>query len=168
MEGSSLAEGISMNPVWRTPTAKGKATAGILLGLRFARGLGLLHGHLSSTNILFDTDHRIQIVEFGSIRLEVQESEIGGFSGVEWTPKTDVRACAPILFGIVVGRPAKDETSVPNDIPELVSKIIEAELCAESETQRSVCDIFTIVKQNNFQIVEGVDHSRGDDLRQLG
>jgi hypothetical protein len=57
-EGSSLTEVISANPIWWTATAKAKAVAGIVLSLRFAHSLGLIHGHLNgcrTSSCLFRT-----------------------------------------------------------------------------------------------------------------
>jgi serine/threonine protein kinase len=87
--GYSLSEVVSIRPVWWTSTVKAQAVAGIVLGLRFAHSLGLLHGHLTGNNILFDSDHCIQIVDFHPIGFEFGESEseseeetqLGGFSG---------------------------------------------------------------------------------------
>jgi serine/threonine protein kinase len=55
VEGISLSEVISTNPVWCTATAKAKAkvVAGIVLGIRFTHSLGLIHGDLNSQNIFF-------------------------------------------------------------------------------------------------------------------
>jgi serine/threonine protein kinase len=156
-EGDSLAAVIAMNPEWWTATAKAKAIVGIVLGLRFAHSFGLLHGCLNSNNILFDVDHCIQIADFGPIRLEVHESEIGGFSGPGWTPQTDVRGFASILFEVVVGHPANGEMSFPMNAPEFVSKIIEAGLRSESKLDEPFSNIFEILRRNHFQIVAGVD-----------
>jgi serine/threonine protein kinase len=79
-EGSSLAEILSMNPVWWTSTVKAKAVAEIVLGLRFAHSFGLLHGHLTTSSILFDSDHCIQIVDFQLI-----PSKVGANEGEEGT-----------------------------------------------------------------------------------
>jgi hypothetical protein len=129
LEGCSLAEVLSVRPVWWTSTVKAKVVAGIVLGLRFVHSLGLLHGRLTTSNILFDSDHCLQIVDFRPILLEVGENEskkkpqLESFSGEELTPKTDVHAFASILFEIVVGRPAKGETSLPTDILPVHSPI---------------------------------------------
>jgi hypothetical protein len=157
LDGCSLSEVISVSPEWWTATAKAKAVAGIVLGLRFAHSLGLLHGHLNSSNILFDVDHHIQMTDFSSIRLEVSDNDIGGFSGVGWTPKIDIRAFASILFEIVVGRPANDQPFVPTYISMFVSEIIKAGLWFECESPGSFCDIFEILLQNYFRIMDGVD-----------
>jgi hypothetical protein len=53
VEGISLTEVISMNPGWWTATTKAKTVAGIVLGIRYAHSLGLIHGHLNSRNIFF-------------------------------------------------------------------------------------------------------------------
>jgi hypothetical protein len=75
LEGCSLLEVLSVNPLWWTSTVKAKAIAGIVLGLRFAHSFGLLHGHLTGNNIFFDSDHCIQIVDFQAIVFEVGENE---------------------------------------------------------------------------------------------
>jgi cell division control protein CDC15 len=77
-----LADVLSNPPGWWTPTAKAKAVVGTALGLRFAHGLGLLHGVVKTSNILFDADRGIQIADFGPIRLVT--SEVEPFSGEEW------------------------------------------------------------------------------------
>jgi serine/threonine protein kinase len=52
----SLADVLLNAPAWWTPTAKAKAVVGIALGLRFAHSLGLLHGAVKASNIVFDAD----------------------------------------------------------------------------------------------------------------
>jgi serine/threonine protein kinase len=164
-EGCSLAEVLSVDPAWWTSTVKAKVVAGIVLGIRFAHSHGLFHGHLTGNNILFDSDHCIQIVDFKPIGLEVVESgseseaeegrRVGGFSGQRWTPQTDISAFASILFEIVVGRPANGEVSVPTNIPYFVSEIIETGLW--SKRGCSFNDILEILRKNRFQIENGVD-----------
>jgi hypothetical protein len=158
-EGWSLAEVIFGNPEWWTSTVKAKIVAGIVLGLWFAHSFGLLHGCLTTNNILFDLDDGLQIVDFQPMLLDVAEegTQIGGFSGEGWSPETDVHAFASILFEIVVGRSADGETCAPSDIPAFVSRIIETVLWSTSETRLSFHDIFEILKQNNFQIEDDVD-----------
>jgi serine/threonine protein kinase len=53
----SLADVLSNPPGWWTPTVK--AVVRIVLGLPFAHGLGLLHGAVKASNVLFDADRRI-------------------------------------------------------------------------------------------------------------
>jgi serine/threonine protein kinase len=74
-ESCSLAEVLFVRPKWWTSTAKAKVIAGIVLGLRFAHSVGLFHGHLTTNNIHFDSDHCIQIADFDPILLKVDESQ---------------------------------------------------------------------------------------------
>jgi hypothetical protein len=87
------------------------------------------------------------------------ENKIEGFSGSRWTPQTDVGGFASILFEVIVGRPMNGETSIPWTVPEFVSKIIEEGVWSESNIRCSFCNIDQILKDNNFNIVEGVNSS---------
>jgi serine/threonine protein kinase len=163
LEGCSLSEVISVKPVWWTSTVKAKAVAGLVLGLRFARGLGLIHGHLTGNNVLFDSDHCIQIVDFNLMVLEVSERErregtqLGGFSRKGWTPERDIQAFASILSELVFGRPPQRKTSIPTGIPDFVSSLITSGLSPIFATSYSFNIILEILKQNNFEIEDGVD-----------
>jgi serine/threonine protein kinase len=164
-EGNSLAEVISENPIWWTATAKAKAVAGIVLSLRFAHSLGLIHGHLNTTNICFDMDHRIQITNFCRMGLEVSESEKDGdiLSGERWSPDLDARGFALILFEIIVGYPimlsrvGNVQIRVPINVPMFVLELIEAHQSPGSRRQQTFNDVFNILKENDFRIVSGVD-----------
>jgi serine/threonine protein kinase len=164
-EGSSLSEVISENPIWWTSTAKAKAVAGIVLGLRFAHSLGLIHGHLNSKNICFDQEHRIEITDFCQIGLEVCESEKDRdiLSNERWSPHLDVGGFALILFEIIVGYSMMQSgvrngpIIVPTNVPMFVSKLIEADQSPGSQIQQTFNNIFNILKENDFEIVSGVD-----------
>jgi hypothetical protein len=165
LEGCSLLEVVSLNPIWWTSTVKAKAVAGIVLGLRFAHSLGLVHGHLTGNNILFDSDHCIQIVDFNPIVLEVgdreTENEYGtqlvGFSRQGWTLERDIEAFASILFELMFGHPPQGEASIPTGIPDFVSRIIKSGLSPISRKRYSFNTILEILKQNDFAIEDGVD-----------
>jgi serine/threonine protein kinase len=163
LEGCSLLEVVSVNPIWWTSTVKAKAIAGIVLGLRFAHSLGLLHGHLTGNNILFDSDHCIQIVDFNPIFLDVGESEsddgirLGGLSGEGSRPERDIDAFALILYELVFGHPPQSEISIPTGIPDFVSRIIKSGLSPISRKSYSFNIILDILKQNDFRIEDGVD-----------
>jgi serine/threonine protein kinase len=145
LESCSLREVLSVRPVWWTSTIKAKVVAGIVLGLQFAHSFGLLHGSLTTNNILFDEDHCIQIADFGPIRLE--GAGIGGFSGPEWTPKVDIHAFRSLLSEIV---------SASGVYETAVSQIIEEGMETKSKVVNSFCDIFRILREYNFDILPGV------------
>jgi serine/threonine protein kinase len=165
MEGCSLAEILLTNPVWWTPTVKAKAVAGIALALRFAHSLGLVHGSLNLSNILFDETHQIQITNFGLLYLEVHEGErpagssVGGVFGEGWTAQADVRAFGSLLFEITVGLTsgANSEETANLGVPKFVSEMITAIRSRNCGHVNSLNYIIDILKKNNFQIEAGVD-----------
>jgi hypothetical protein len=119
----------------------------------------LIHCDFNSNNAYFDVHHHIQTADFRSIGLDVRESKMGGFSGSGWTAQTDVRGFALILLEIVTRRSAKSERSLPPNIPVFVSRIITTGLWSEFNIQDSFCNIFDILKQNNFEIIVDVDRA---------
>jgi hypothetical protein len=162
-EGCSLSEVVSINPIWWTSTVKAKAVVGIVLGLRFAHSLGLIHGYLTGNNILFDLNHCIEIIDFRGIVLEACESEsesgtqFGGVSGKKWTLEKDIQGFVSILFEIMFGVPPQDEISIPTGIPDFVSRIIKSGFSPISRRSYSLNTILNILKENDFQIESDVD-----------
>jgi hypothetical protein len=168
-EGISLAEVISMNPVWWTGTAKAKAIAGIVLGIRFAHSLGLIHGHLNSNHIIFDSDYRIQITDFCVIEEEVETKEKVAKVGVrsiistEWSAKIDFDGFILVLIEILVGHPvthsdvSHGRILLSPDVPTFVSQLISADESSDQGISESFNDIFNILKMNDFQILSDVD-----------
>jgi serine/threonine protein kinase len=75
---------------------KAKAALGIALGLRFAQSLGLLHGAVKASNVLFEADQRIQTADFSLIGLD------NGQSGT--VVRGSVSAFASLLPEIAIGR----------------------------------------------------------------
>jgi serine/threonine protein kinase len=165
---TTLSEVLLGSPHWWTATAKAKTVVGLVLALRFVHSFGLLHGSLKASNVLFDSDGCIQISDFCMNRLSGRDGSdcgigVGGFYGERWTPKGDVRGFALILFEIIVGHlateteAANEITALPHEVPMFVWEIIREELSSNSESRKSFGDIFDILKQNEFQIVRGVD-----------
>jgi serine/threonine protein kinase len=152
--GGSLAEVPSDAPAWWTPTEKAKAIPGIALGLRFAHGLGLLHRGLKASNVLFDGERRVQIADFGPIRLERGDAE--PFSGEESSPAADVCTSASLLFKIAIDCPdAQSGAATP--IPAFVCAIIEEGQSPSPTARRSFADILQSLRANSFAILAGVD-----------
>jgi serine/threonine protein kinase len=160
--GNSLSEVISTSPEWWTPTAKVKVIVGIVLSMRFAHSFGLLHGHLTGDNVLFDEDGLIQICNFceksvsGVAGNSEVIAEVGGFSGECWRPTADVRAFEELLSKIVIGDSA-EERGRNVSVPKFVLEMIERGQCSDPNAKLSFVDIFEILKDNDFGILEGVD-----------
>jgi hypothetical protein len=163
LESFSLEKVISDCPIWWTSTRKAKAIVGIVLGLRFVHSFGLVHGHLTSKNILCGSNDYIEIVSFESppselLKMEGEERlQFGGFSRQRWTPENGVHKFALILFEIMFGYHGQSETSILTNIPNFISMIIKSELDSTSTTKYSFDDIFSILKRNNFKIEDDVD-----------
>jgi serine/threonine protein kinase len=160
-QSGTLAEVITAPPPWWTPTAKAKAAVGIALSLRFAHGLGLLHGRLTAENVFFEADGCIQILDFGAARLAAPGA--GGFYGEGWSPAVDTAAFAAILAAIVdihrapQSSAAKCKTAGAPAVPAFVSALIEEGLSAAPEKKPSFVRICAVLKQNGFRILAGVD-----------
>jgi serine/threonine protein kinase len=160
--GGSLSEVISTSPEWWTPTAKAKAIVGIVLSMRFAHSLGLLHGHLTANNVLFDDDGMIQICDFCLKSLSEVEcnseaiAEVGGFSGENWRPDADIRGFADLLSQIVIGGSSEESRSSQSILP-FVLKMIEEGQSEDSKVKVSFVDIFETLKTEGFELLEGVD-----------
>jgi serine/threonine protein kinase len=152
--GGSLAEVLFGVPAWWTPTAKAKAIAGIAISLRFAHSLGLLHGGVKASNVLFDADRRIQIADFSPIRLETGDAEPS--SGEGWSPAADVCAFASRLLEIAVGRSGAQPGTAP-PIPAFVSARIEGGRARSPTAVRSFADILQSLQADGFAILAGVD-----------
>jgi serine/threonine protein kinase len=140
-----------------TPTAKAKAIARITLGLRFAHGLGLLHGGLKANNVLFDANRQIQIADFSPIRLETGNAE--PFSGETWSSGADVCAFVSLLFEIAVSRPDA-QPGAASPIPAFASARIEEGRSPSLTAKRSFADILQSLQANGFAILAGVDSAK--------
>jgi hypothetical protein len=167
--GGSLSEVISAPPEWWTPTAKTKAVVGLALGLRFVHRFGLVHGHLTCNNVLFNENGMVQITDLCMNTLVYIESEkyaktdLGGFSENNWTPQTDIRAFLGILSEIMV-RELTERGGHCRRIPSFVSEMIERGHSSGSNTLTSFQGIFNILKRNKFRIMEGVDSKNVSDF----
>jgi hypothetical protein len=104
----------------------------------------LIHGHLNSRNIFFDSDDGIEIADFGVMGEEIEANEsdcnvdvdvgvgVGGSSGAGWLPKIDIEGFVSILIEILVGHSATQadvangQFIFPVDVPMFVLEIISA------------------------------------------
>jgi hypothetical protein len=139
-----------------------KAIVGIVLSMRFAHSFGLLHGHLTGDNVVFDDSGLIHIFDFCVTNCsEVGGNseviaEVGGFSGESWRPAADVKAFAELLSRIVIGDSAQESESSLS-VPVFVWNLIERGQSLDSNATLSFADIFETLKDNDFRILEGVD-----------
>jgi serine/threonine protein kinase len=165
----SLKEVLANPPSWWTPTAKSKTIAGIVLGMRFAHSCGCVHGSLKPSNILFDSNHNVRIVDFRTCSFEECVTRESDEEGEVY--QTDLVSFALILFAILVDRRVVapvfqydevvicfvddgERAVIPSFIPSFMRDLIEHE-CLENES--SFDAIYQVLKQNDFDMVEGND-----------
>jgi serine/threonine protein kinase len=107
--GGSLSEVISVSPEGWTPTTQAKAIVGLVIGLRFAHSFGLLHGHLTVNDVLFNEDGVMQITYCCLNDLLNPEGNGDGIVEAKglflecYMPTSDVRAFAEVLSEITMG-----------------------------------------------------------------
>jgi hypothetical protein len=101
----------TVSPEWWTPAAQAKAIVGLVLCLRFAHSLGLLHGHLTVNKVPFNEDGVIQITNFCFNRLMRRERNSGGEC---WMPTSDVRAFAEVFSELAMGGSRVEGVSRPD------------------------------------------------------
>jgi hypothetical protein len=153
-DSGSLAEVLRTKPVWWTVTAKVKAIVGLLLGLRFAHSFGLIHGHLTADNIVFDSDHQIQITDF---LFGLSGQAHPGFSNEKWSPQADIDVYVSLLFDIVAGLPIGSEEEIPDGVTNLFYQIMYEVPKHKSRTEFFFQDILVLLRDQHFKILEGVD-----------
>jgi hypothetical protein len=120
---------------------------------------------LTGHNIIVDSDHCIQLVDFNPVVLEVGENEMESEDGTQlvgfprkgWTLEGDIEGFASILFELIFWGTPDGEVFIPTGIPDFVSRIIESGLSLISGRSSSFNTILEILKQNDFWILDGVD-----------
>jgi serine/threonine protein kinase len=185
-ECGSLKEVLAHRPSWWTATAKSKAIAGIVIGMRFAHSLGCAHGSLKPSNILFDNNQNVQIVDFCSNRIHdsvKSEVEMNKFKKSESefdeeakALQMDVFSFSLILFEILVGRSVVaqvvglyrdrvevrfvdngEPAAIPSFLREFVRELITKGWSRDRSERPSFDDISEVLKENNFDVVDGND-----------
>jgi serine/threonine protein kinase len=154
----SLEDVESSNPVWWTSTTKAKALAGIALGMKFAHEFGVAHGSLKPTNILFDEEHCVHIVDIG-LRGECQD-----FDALEAAKKADVLSFVSIMFEMLIGCPEEEKerkengevTTTPECVPAFVGELLEKGLSPDL-IEPSFETMIKQMKKNSFAFEKGVD-----------
>ena len=106
IDGATLAAMIAAGSRPTAPQAMG-VVRGALLGLDHAHGRGVVHGDVSASNILVDTDGVSRLIDFGRGGRGTpayRSPEVGG--GAAPSPASDVYASAAVLTHLLTGSPA--------------------------------------------------------------
>ncbi|MDT4924845.1 MAG: eukaryotic-like serine/threonine-protein kinase, partial [Pseudonocardiales bacterium] len=111
VEGATVAAVVRANG--RMPAAQALSVMrGALLGLAAAHRAGLVHGDISTSNILVDASGRARLIDFGSVTVTgtAARPATGAFAAPEVlagrpaTPAADVYASAGVLAALLHGR----------------------------------------------------------------
>jgi hypothetical protein len=145
--------------------SESEVVVGIVLILRFAHNFGLIYGHLNINHIFLMLIIKLKSQTFLGNGQEIYEDakDAGVLSRERWSPSLDVREFISILFGMISDRRmmlfgvVTDQPIDQSDIPVFVSDLIAARRSTEPRIDQSFNDIFGILKNNDLQIVSGVD-----------
>jgi hypothetical protein len=172
----SLKEVLANPPSWWTPTAKSKAIAGIVVGMRFAHSLGCAHGSLKPSNMLINENKHAEIVDFCSNRLQgrvMKDDEDDDEEEAE-ALLMDVVAFCSILCEILVGHSLVaricpyskftielvdhgEHVVIPSLIPSFMRFLFATRGFTPESVRDAFRDIYEALKENDFNVVEGND-----------
>jgi hypothetical protein len=144
----SLASIVKDPPVWWTATAKAKAVAGIVIGMRFLHRNGICHGSLNDRTILFDFDHSVKIAGLNAGMI-VNASVAGEFvvnREEETQFLSDIRDIARII-GTIIG----------DDSPAFVEHLIDSAQSWSPGDRPTFDSMFEVLEDHDFELAAGVD-----------
>ncbi|MFB9768030.1 serine/threonine-protein kinase [Nocardioides kongjuensis] len=112
VEGATLAEVLATGGRLLVPQALG-VCRGALLGLSHTHARGVVHGDVSTSNVLVDTEGTSRLIDFGvggsTPAYRPPEARIGG----PMSPASDVYAAAAVLVHLLTGH------ATPDTVPDL-------------------------------------------------
>jgi serine/threonine protein kinase len=182
MPGGSLHDVLESNPLWFTGTAKSIVAAGIVIGMISVHKMRIIHRDLKPSNVLFDTDRRPRISDFGSSRdLNLRGTLTGGeqvgtplymapelYEEGDYDEKIDVYSFALILYEIVVGHPVfpptltlmqlcakilrNERAEIPSNVEGFVAHLIRRGWSSDPAERPSFAEIYALMRQNDFRI----------------
>lgn len=134
--------------------------------LGFLHGKNIVHGDLNPGNLLLTNAEECVLVDFGMVRRLGESSFVAmgspryftpeHFSGLEFTPATDVFACGALLYFLVTGKhlfPEADFDSVAQTITGLQN----------SDTRQAVAARWSQLPQELWPVFEGCLQYHAED-----
>lgn len=145
--------------------------------LAFLHGKNIVHGDLNPGNLLLTGAEECVLVDFGMVRRLGESSSVTmgspryftpeHFSGLEFTPATDVFACGVLLYFLVTGKhlfPEADFDSVAQAITGLQNSAMRQEVSARwSQLPQELWPVFEGCLQyqaeDRFEDIEELDEN---------
>ena len=132
VEGATLAEVLASGGRLLVPQVLG-VCRGALLGLSHAHARGVVHGDVSTSNVLVDTEGTSRLIDFGvggsTPAYRPPEARIGG----PMTPASDVYAAAAVLVHLLTGHAAPDTLPDLGRVDHGIRPVLATALAAEPE-----------------------------------
>jgi serine/threonine protein kinase len=185
--GGSLETVLEQGTSGRTPafwnsTGIGITICGIVLGMRYVHSRGIMHRDLKPSNILFDSNHRPLIADFGtSWMINDNATPLGSGTTVYYaapemyqddvkcTTKCDIFSFGLVLYEILTGRPvfhapelafpvirrlrAGDLPELPEEHGPLMQKVVRKCWEMDPANRPSFQDILMWFEEQNFEIL---------------
>lgn len=130
VEGATLAEVLATGGRLLVPQALG-VCRGALLGLSHAHSRGVVHGDVSTSNVLVDTEGTSRLIDFGvggsTPAYRPPEARTGG----RLSPASDVYAAAAVLVHLLTGHAAPDTAPDLGHVDHGIRPALATALAAE-------------------------------------
>jgi serine/threonine protein kinase len=176
----SVESAIRERPEWWNSTVKACAIIGIVCGMRYVHGEGVVHRDLKPSNILFDESLRVRICDFGISRMTGSDTLTSGVGTLfymapelfddECTDKVDVYSFGVMLCEIVVGEWAWPRTitlaqmtkrvNILGERPsteaikvQFIERLVRRCWAQNPSDRPSFGDIFEDISKNGFQLL---------------
>jgi serine/threonine protein kinase len=178
----------SPRPTFLDETGIAIIVVGIVVGMRFIHGRGILHRDLKPANILLDEHGYPQIGDLGSSRLGdlglTMTAQVGTplymapetYDDCDYTQAVDVYAFGLMLYELIVGQPAFPPTisrnvlyrkvvtgerpQLPATLDDAVRETISRNWAVSPAGRDSFEDIFDRLAAIDFKVTPGVDTTR--------
>jgi hypothetical protein len=132
VEGATLAEVLATGGRLLVPQVLG-VCRGALLGLSHAHARGVVHGDVSTSNVLVDTEGTSRLIDFGvggsTPAYRPPEARTGG----PMSPASDVYAAAAVLVHLLTGHAAPDTVPDLGHVDHGIRPVLATALAPEAQ-----------------------------------
>lgn len=132
VEGATLAEVLAAGGRLVVPQALG-VSRGALIGLAHAHARGVVHGDVSTSNVLVDTGGTSRLIDFGVGGSTPAYRPPEARAGARMSPAADVYAAAAVLVHLLTGRAAPDAVPDLGHVDHGIRPVLATALAVQPE-----------------------------------